>query len=123
MVEAVMLRAKNYAIGQYDSVASYVKSIGVDKPLNIGETGWASSSNGFYGEGGSRATDEYKLGLYYNHMRDWTNEAGMACFYFEAFDEPWKGGDHPDEVEKHWGLYTVQRVPKEAIRDAHASRE
>jgi exo-beta-1,3-glucanase (GH17 family) len=112
MVEAAMLRAKNYAIGQYDSVASYVKSIGVDKPLHIGETGWASSSNGFYGEGGSRATDEYKLGLYYNHMRDWTNEAGMACFYFEAFDEPWKDGANPGGSENHFGLFTVDGQAK-----------
>ena len=24
-----------------------------------------------------------------------------AYFYFEAFDEPWKGSDDPREVEKH----------------------
>ncbi|WP_273444442.1 glycosyl hydrolase family 17 [Neolewinella agarilytica] len=112
LVEAAMLRAKAYAISQYDSVASYVKTLGVDKPLHIGETGWATSSNGFYGEGGSRATDEYKMGLYYQHMRDWTGEAKMACFYFEAFDEPWKDGTNPGGSENHFGLFTVKGEAK-----------
>ncbi len=112
MVEAAMLRAKAYAISQYDSVASYVKTLGVDKPLHIGETGWATSSNGFYGEGGSRATDEYKMGLYYQHMRDWTGKAGMACFYFEAFDEPWKDGANSGGSENHFGLFTVKGEAK-----------
>ena len=37
-----MLRAKDYAISQYDSVANYMKSLGVNKPIHIGETGWAT---------------------------------------------------------------------------------
>ena len=112
MVDAAMLRAKVYAISQYDSVAAYVKTLGIDKPLHIGETGWATSSNGFYGEGGSRATDEYKMGLYYQHMRDWTGEASMACFYFEAFDEHWKDGANPGGSENHFGLFTVKGEAK-----------
>ena len=34
---------------------------------------------------------------------------------FEAFDEPWKGSPEPDEPEKHWGLYTVDRKPKAVL--------
>ena len=33
-------------------------------------------------------------------------------FYFEAFDEPWKGGNNPIEAEKNWGLYYVNRTKK-----------
>ena len=33
-------------------------------------------------------------------------------FFFEAFDEKWKGGEHPNEVEKHWGLIYSDRTPK-----------
>jgi hypothetical protein len=33
---------------------------------------------------GSKATDEYKEGLYYQLLREWTNNAGISCFYFEA---------------------------------------
>lgn len=111
-IEIAMLRAKNYAINQYENVKNYMESLGVDKPIHIGETGWASFSSDHYGKNGSKACDEYKEALYYNHMRDWTNEAGMSCFYFEAFDEPWKGGDNPGNSEKHFGLFTVDGKAK-----------
>ena len=35
---------------------------------------------------------------------------------FEAFDEPWKGSPDPLEPEKHWGLFTVERVPKQVMQ-------
>jgi len=111
-IDAAMERAKRYAMTQVDSVANYVKSLGIDKPIHIGETGWASASNELYGANGSKATDEYKEALYYNHMRDWTNKNGMSCFYFEAFDEPWKDAHNPGGSENHFGLFTVDGKAK-----------
>lgn len=111
-IEISMLRAKEYAMMQYGNVKNYMESLGVNKPIHIGETGWASFSSGQYGAEGSRACDEYKEALYYKHMRDWTNEAGMSCFYFEAFDEPWKGGDELGNSEKHFGLFKVDGKAK-----------
>lgn len=105
--DAAMLRARDFAKSQYDSVAKYVKSLGVDKPIHIGETGWASASDGFYGDHGSRATDEYKQGKYYKHMRDWTNASGISCFFFEAFDEQWKDAANPNGSENHFGLFSL----------------
>ena len=116
-IEESMLRSKKYAIAQYENVKKYMESLGVSKPIHIGETGWASFSDGFYGANGSKACDEYKEALYYKHMRDWTNEAGMSCFYFEGFDEPWKGGENPGNSEKHFGLMTVDGKAKYAIWD------
>jgi len=116
-IEAAMVRAQNYAIKQYDSVANYVKSLGLKKTIHIGETGWASASNGFYGAGGSKATDEYKEALYYNHMREWTLKEGISCFYFEAFDEPWKDAQNPEGSENHFGLFTVDGQAKYALWD------
>jgi exo-beta-1,3-glucanase (GH17 family) len=115
MSQAAMLRARDYAISQYDSVASYVKNLGVDKPLHIGETGWASSSNGLYGADGSRATDEYKEALYYHSMREWTDKNGISCFFFEAFDEPWKDAGNPGGSENHFGIFTVDGQAKYAL--------
>lgn len=112
-----MLRAKDYAISQYDSVVNYVKSLGVNKPIHIGETGWASVSNGYYGNKGSKATDEYKEALYYKHMREWTNKAGISCFYFEAFDEHWKDAKNPRGSENHFGLFTINGKAKYALWD------
>ena len=34
-----MLRARDYAIAQYESVARYIQSLGLEKPIHIGETG------------------------------------------------------------------------------------
>ncbi|OWY23826.1 glycosyl hydrolase family 17 [Sphingobacteriales bacterium UPWRP_1] len=115
--EAAMHRAKNYAIAQYQSVVQYMKSLGVNKPVHIGETGWATQSNERYGDNGSRATDEYKSGIYYHLMREWTNQSGLTLFYFEAFDEQWKDAGNPGGSENHFGLFTVQGQAKYAIWD------
>lgn len=114
-IDAAMLRSKNYAIMQYEAVKAYVDSLGVEKPIHIGETGWATKSTGYYGPEGSKACDEYKEAIYYKHMRDWTNEEGLSCFYFEGFDEPWKGGPNPGNSEKHFGLFTVEGKAKYAL--------
>lgn len=117
MVEAAMVRAQNYAIMQFDSVAAYMKGLGVAKPLHIGETGWASSSNALYGDEGSRATDEYKQHLYHQSMRKWTDSQGISCFFFEAFDEPWKDANNPGGSENHFGLINLQGQAKRALWD------
>ncbi|MDW3652709.1 MAG: glycosyl hydrolase family 17 protein [Bacteroidia bacterium] len=111
-IEAAMLRAKAYAISQYQAAADYMKSLGIEKDIHIGETGWASVCNSFYGNEGSRAADEYKEKLYYDHMRDWTNAAGISCFYFEAFDEQWKDQANPLGSENHFGLINLQGEAK-----------
>ena len=116
-INAAMLRARDYAISQHQNTVAYIKSLGIDKPVHIGETGWASVSDGLYSPDGSRACDEYKQGIYYTLMRDWAKETGISCFFFEAFDEPWKGGDSPGDSEKHFGLFDVNGKAKYAIWD------
>lgn len=114
-INRAMLRSKNYAISQYESVVAYMKSVGADKPVHIGETGWASFSNALYGVDGSKATDEYKQGLFYKHMREWTNKNNISCFYFEAFDEQWKDAKNPEGSENHFGLINLQGEAKYPI--------
>ena len=116
-VNNIMLRARDYAVSQYDSVANYVNSLGIKKPIHIGETGWATFSNGLYGNKGSKATDEYKEALFYRHMREWTAKAGISCFYFEAFDEIWKDAPNPKGSENHFGLFTIDGKAKYALWD------
>ncbi|WP_439151931.1 glycosyl hydrolase family 17 protein [Winogradskyella sp.] len=116
-IDASMIRAKEYAMTQYHNVKNYMESLGVNKPIHIGETGWASFSDGHYGEDGSKACDEYKEALYYKHMRDWTNDAGLSCFYFEGFDEPWKGGENSGNSEKRFGLFKVDGKAKYVLWD------
>lgn len=47
----------------------------------------------------------------------WTGEEEILTFYFEAFDEPWKGSQEALEPEKHWGLFTVDRKPKKVMQN------
>jgi exo-beta-1,3-glucanase (GH17 family) len=80
------------------------------KPIVITEAGWATCSNG-RGMKAEHASQELQ-DVYYRDLTAWTREAGVLCFVFEAFDEPWKGSPDPMEPEKHWGLFTVDRRPK-----------
>ncbi|APY08801.1 glycosyl hydrolase family 17 [Winogradskyella sp. J14-2] len=116
-IEMAMERALKFAQKQYDSVTNYMKSLGVNKPIHIGETGWATTSTGHYGPNGSKATDEYKQGLYYKLMRRWTKSAGISCFYFEAFNEQWKDAHNPNGSENHFGLFTIDGKAKYPIWD------
>ncbi len=114
-VEAAMLRARDFAKSQYKAVSEYVASLGVEKPIHIGETGWATISDGHYGPKGSKATDEYKEGRYHDLMRAWTNAEGISCFYFEAFDEQWKDAHNAKGSENHFGLFTIDGKAKYAL--------
>jgi exo-beta-1,3-glucanase (GH17 family) len=116
-IDAAMLRSKNYAIAQYQSVVDYMRSLGVEKPVHIGETGWATISDEFYGADGARAIDEFKSARYYRDMRQWSDSAGVTLFYFEAFDEPWKDAVNPMGSENHFGLINLESQAKFAIWD------
>ncbi|TVR35147.1 MAG: glycosyl hydrolase family 17 [Balneolaceae bacterium] len=116
-IHSAMDRSLDFAINQYDSVVAYMQSLGVDKPVHIGETGWATVSNEYYGADGARATDEYKSGLYYKMIREWSDSNNITVFYFEAFDEPWKDAANPLGSENHFGLINLQAEAKYAIWD------
>lgn len=116
-INSAMIRARNYAISQYNGVVSYMKSLGVIKPVHIGETGWATMCNELYGNSGSRATDEYKAAVYYKLMREWANKEGKSLFYFEAFDEQWKDSANPLGSENHFGLINLKSQAKYALWD------
>jgi len=117
-IDNAMLRARDFAMNQYKEVSKYVKSIDSSKTIHIGETGWATTSNGFYGDKGSRATDEYKEASFFNLIREWTNEESISCFYFEAFNEQWKDSKNSKGSENHFGLITIDGKAKYALWDS-----
>lgn len=110
-----MKRALDYAVNQYQSVVRYMQSIGVNKPVHIGETGWATQSNEHYGPEGSKATDEYKSAVYYQLITEWCEKNNVSCFYFEAFDEQWKDSANPGGSENHFGLINLKSQAKYAL--------
>jgi exo-beta-1,3-glucanase (GH17 family) len=83
-----------------------------DKPIAVLEAGWATVASEF-GERAGEAQQE----RYYAEILDWATETNTTVFFFEAFDEPWKGNpDNPLGAEKHWGLFNVDRTPKKVMR-------
>lgn len=81
----------------------------------ISEAGWASVASEF----GERASEE-KQQQYYNTLMLWAKEMNITTFFFEAFDEDWKGNpDNPLGAEKHWGLFTVDRKPKKVMDELY----
>ncbi len=120
-IELAVQSAVDYAVFQYQAVESYVESLGVQTPIHIGETGWATASENLYGTSGTQAADEYKQALYYQKMSDWTIANEVSCFYFEAFDEPWKDAPRPRGSENHFGLIDVEGTLKYALWDEYDS--
>ena len=100
-----------YSRDNFDSVARHYPA----KPVVITEAGWATQSNG---RGiPPHNTSQALQAAYLRDLLGWTDAAGILCFVFEAFDEPWKGSPDPLEPEKHWGLFTVDRRPKQVMGD------
>ncbi len=83
-----------------------------DARIVISEAGWASLASEF----GERASENKQL-QYHMELMQWSKEMNLTTFFFEAFDEDWKGDpSNPWGAEKHWGLYTVDRKPKKIMQ-------
>lgn len=101
--------ALSSSLHDYQQIAEYYH----DKPCIITETGWPTRSNG-------RIIQPHNAGEHFQdrfvkEMQSWSQEKQILVFFFEAFDEPWKGSNNPDEPEKHWGFYDVSRKAKKVI--------
>lgn len=80
----------------------------------IGETGWATQHNaeGDQGKLMKGEVGEAEQARFCRALGAWLASSKVPAFLFEAFDENWKGGADPADVEKHWGLYRADRSPK-----------
>jgi exo-beta-1,3-glucanase (GH17 family) len=87
-----------------------IKKLYPNKQVIITETGWPTKSNG-RGIPVEHAS-ELNQRFFNKEIDRWSEKEGIPVFFFEAFDEPWKGSKNPDEPEKHWGYYDVKRHPK-----------
>lgn len=97
-----------------DNMAS-VARLYPGKPIMITEAGWATNSNG-RGIQPHNSSQELQA-IYYQDLMAWSRDCGIMIFVFEAFDEPWKGSPDPLEPEKHWGLFTEDRKPKQVMQE------
>lgn len=90
-----------------EGIENVIKAL-PDKKIAILEAGWATIANEF----GARA-NEANQKAYYDAFKLWSKDNNITVFFFEAFDEPWKGNDNaPNAAEKNWGVYFEDRTPK-----------
>ena len=81
-----------------------------DKPVIFTEYGWTTTSTDVMN---IDEANEENQAIYLDAIQTWSNEHHVQMFLFEAFDEPWKGSLNPLEPEKHWGIFTEDRKPKQ----------
>jgi len=83
-----------------------------DAKIVITEAGWPTVASEF-----REQANEENQERYYSEFMSWAEEMNITTFWFEAFDEDWKGNpDNPVGAEKHWGLYKVDRKPKKVMQ-------
>jgi exo-beta-1,3-glucanase (GH17 family) len=102
----------SYTVENYEDV----RAAHPGRTIVIGEAGWAT-----YTEGNlhvPRGGDERKQQRYYEELMDWARRNKVTVFFFEAFDEPWKGAG----TEGHWGLFTVDRKAKPVMQKLYPER-
>jgi exo-beta-1,3-glucanase (GH17 family) len=100
-----------FTIARIDSVRKALPG----KPLMLTEAGWATTAIEF----GERASEPNQK-RYYSELMSWAEKNEMTVFFFEAFDEPWKGNpNNPLGAEKHWGIFTVDRKAKLVMHEKY----
>jgi exo-beta-1,3-glucanase (GH17 family) len=83
----------------------------------LGETGWATGkiATGDQGRYMKGVVGEAEQAVFCRDLAAWAERERVTTFFFEAFDENWKGGPDPGEVEKHWGFFRADRTPKPVV--------
>jgi exo-beta-1,3-glucanase (GH17 family) len=113
-LRAAAMMDASIAVAQsnYAAVSSYLNRARPGVPIVIGETGWKAIASG----GETYRAHPVNQKMYYDRLAAWgaAVKAGAAgpgtIVYFEAFDEPWKGGDDK------WGLFNVARQARYVIQ-------
>lgn len=109
MMDAALAKTK----ADYQAVRSYLDGLGrTSKPIVIGETGWKAEASG----GELQRAHPVNQKMFFDGLNAWVAQARTggsgpkAVFWFEAFDEPWKGSDDK------WGLFNVNRQARYALQ-------
>ncbi len=125
VAEVDFISIHSYPVWEYKSIDEAIAITDADHrriaerypgvPVAITEAGWTTRSNGRGIEPWNAHVDHQSR--YYQELSKWCADHGVLTYVFEAFDEPWKGSPDPNEPEKHWGLFTVDRRPKPVMQD------
>jgi len=109
-----------HAVEETRRVYASIRAAHPDRTVVLGETGWATQrhTEGEQAQLMKGESSEAAQAAFFHEITAWAAANRVPMFFFEAFDENWKGGAHPDEVEKHWGLYRADRTPKLAVLES-----
>jgi exo-beta-1,3-glucanase (GH17 family) len=116
---AMMNAALQNAVTSYNSVANYLYrdingntvTIGNSLPIVIGETGWKATQTNGNSLIELFTANQINQKWYFDLLNGWqaAGTGPVSIFYFEAFDEAWKGTDDG------WGLWDASRTPRYAL--------
>ena len=86
-------------------------TVGASLPIVIGETGWKARQTNPGSTIETWAANPVNAKWYNDLLTSWEGTVGgpSRIFYFEAFDETWKGDDDG------WGLWDQDRLPRYAL--------
>jgi len=90
-----------------------VKKALPNKNIVIGEAGWATFTEGNLHI--PRAGSEVYQKRYFEELTTWSKKNRVTVFFFEAFDESWKGAG----TEGHWGLFSENRKAKLGMHEKY----
>lgn len=107
------------AVAWTEKTFNDIQALYPNKQIVLGESGWATSSISDNGDEQliiGQASEQTQA-KFFKEYRTWLETHHITSYYFEAFDEKWKGGeDKPDGIaEKNWGVFRSDRTPKEAV--------
>jgi exo-beta-1,3-glucanase (GH17 family) len=92
----------------HQKVIARMKALGINKPELCAETGypWGAST-------GAAVGTEANQAQYLKDLNAMSVRTGLTYYFFEGFDEAWKGAEGP--VGSKWGMYTTTRQPHQVI--------
>lgn len=102
-----------YAIDELKGAHNAIKSMmGSNKPCILAETGWTTNGP----SRGYMVPNEENSRKYWDDVHDWAKEENIDVFWFNAYDEQWKGFEAGLDA-RHWGLYKGDGTVKPVFAD------
>ncbi|HEY4102957.1 MAG TPA: hypothetical protein VGM44_03665 [Polyangiaceae bacterium] len=101
-------QAAQFTASTHEQILARMKELGVSKPERLGETGFP------WGEcNGAVCGSEANQAKYLHDLNQYSLQSGLEYWFFEGFDEAWKGAE--GGVGAKWGMWMDSRQPHPVI--------
>ena len=106
--EVQIAQAAQFTATTHAQILQRMKDLGVTKPERLGETGFP------WGEcNGPVCGSEANQAQYLHDLNQYSLQSGLEYWFFEGFDESWKGAE--GGVGAKWGMWKNDRTPHPVI--------